>query len=104
MGVLDWTWASRRGRDEVKSAWEGIAGRGVRRSEEMVMGSAKRAWFEVKSAKAVWRSSEAEAKVVRSVLGLRGAWVGGIVTVPVMPDCMVRDFEATVYCRRRPEA
>ena len=36
-----------------------MAGSGVRRSEEMVMGSAKRAALDVKSAKAVWRSSEA---------------------------------------------
>lgn len=36
-----------------------MAGRGVRRSEEMVMGRAKRVLLEVKSAKAVWRSSEA---------------------------------------------
>jgi hypothetical protein len=38
---------------------KGTAGRGVRLSEEMVTGSAKRAGFAVKSAKALWRSTEA---------------------------------------------
>jgi hypothetical protein len=38
---------------------KGTAGSGVRLSEEMVTGSAKRVGFAVKSAKALWRSSEA---------------------------------------------
>ena len=38
---------------------KGTAGRGVRLSEEMVTGSAKRAGFAVKLAKALWRSAEA---------------------------------------------
>ena len=67
MGVLGCTWDSRSGRDEAKeasaSALKGMAGSGVRRSEAMVMGRAKSVGFEVKSAKAVWRSSEAETKV-----------------------------------------
>lgn len=41
---------------------KGTAGRGVRLSEEMVTGSAKRAGFAVKSAKALWRSAEAEKR------------------------------------------
>jgi hypothetical protein len=59
MGVLGWTWGSRRGREDAKSVEKGTAGRGVRLSEEMVTGSAKRAGFAVKSAKALWRSTEA---------------------------------------------
>ena len=64
MGVLGWRWGSRRGREEAKSALalelgKEMAGRGVRRSEEMVMGSAKRVGLEVKAAKAAWRSSDA---------------------------------------------
>ena len=38
---------------------KGTAASGVRLSEEMVTGSAKRAGFAVKSAKALWRSAEA---------------------------------------------
>ena len=61
-------WGSRRGRDETKEAsasaeaLEGMAGSGVRRSEAMVMGRAKSEAFEVKSAKAVWRSSDAGSR------------------------------------------
>jgi hypothetical protein len=39
---------------------KGTAGKGVRLSEEMVTGRAKRAGFALKSAKALWRSAEAE--------------------------------------------
>jgi hypothetical protein len=68
MGVFGWTWDSRKGSDEAKSALEkGTAGRGVRRSEEMVTGSANRLELEVKSAKALWRASEAGERVCRLV-------------------------------------
>lgn len=38
---------------------KGTAGKGAKLSEEMVTGSAKRAGFALKSAKALWRSAEA---------------------------------------------
>lgn len=59
MGVLGSRCGSRRGRDEVKFWSEAMAGKGVKRSEEMVTGRAKRVGFDVKAAKALWRSSEA---------------------------------------------
>lgn len=71
MGVLGCRCGERRGREEVKveavelvillveKEENGMAGRGVRRSDAMVMGSAKSVGVEVKAAKASCRSVEA---------------------------------------------
>jgi hypothetical protein len=70
MGVLGCRCGERRGREEVKveavelvkllvEEGKGTAGRGVRRSDVMVMGSAKSVGVEVKAAKASCRSVEA---------------------------------------------
>jgi hypothetical protein len=88
MGVLSWRCGSRRGRDEAKAEVlvvvvvveeeKGSAGRGVRRSDVMVMGSAKRVGVEVKAAKASCRSAEAggvESRY-RLVMGSFYEWAG----------------------------
>lgn len=60
---MAWTCGSRRGREAAKASVacveKAIGGSGASRSAEMVTGNAKRAAFEVKSAKAIWSSSEA---------------------------------------------
>lgn len=57
MGVFGLRWSFRDGREEEKELFVNFrAGRGVRDSEVIVIGRAKREESEVKVLKAVWRS------------------------------------------------